>query len=129
VNRKIESALFELTSAVIESRAARRVVERHTRVDEPLVIKSSAEFMAGYVPRSKEERVFDCIIETPIEGAYLAAIRTIGEWIFHNGGFALMTSVASEVANADTNDSGRRVNILDKQWDMIGSDERGWWVS
>jgi hypothetical protein len=114
-------ALAELVIQVIACRKARQEIRQSIGLKTDLKVVKASEF-AGRPLKTREESAVDHIIASPIEGAYLLAIRKIGERVFQQGGMARMHYVCDQVVNMDGTNPGLRASILDAHWNGIGCD-------
>jgi hypothetical protein len=79
---------------------------------------------------SPNDSAIDRIIEDPIEGAYLLAIRKLGERLFRLGGIDLMQDVAERVSVRSRRHPNYRGSIIDHHWDGVGDARIGqMWVA
>ncbi|WPO39207.1 hypothetical protein [Tardiphaga sp. 42S5] len=105
-------ALSTLTHAIVD--------ERQKRKNDPVRWKAitAAQIFEERV-ESHEEHLTDVILDHPVEGACLLAIRHLGNILNNAGGTDLMQDVLAAATLADNN--GQRISIINEHWNDIGS--------
>jgi hypothetical protein len=124
--KNIEKALCTLLSQIMRiDRAASKRAEGKP-IFSKLVLVSAAEI----VPITRRQSQIQRVVENPVRGACINAIRFLGERIFElTGDTHVMAEVCDHVAShSGGRHSQYRANIIVKTWDGIGctKDKIGW---
>lgn len=113
--QQIEEALHALvTAAVSDTGYVSNLLTR----DGP---ESIGSIMARLDAMTPKQRTAADLIRRPVGEAVRRAIKTLGERLHEIGGQELMSDVLERVADRDPSRYGRRIDVMDKRFDGIGS--------
>lgn len=112
---RIEAALHQTLTAIHEADA-------NARPREPISARDSAEL---WIAKLKEftslQREVDDLLDRPVAEALRQKVRLYGERLHEIGGVSLMQEVLYRVAERDPVNQHRRIGIMDKRWNGVGS--------
>lgn len=118
--QQVEAALDALLTAILAM--------REESVRPPRGPVQAGTLAVEYVHRLESwtpaQRAAERLLSRPVNIALRDAVRTLGVRLHEMGGVKLMTDACYRVAEADPSTTGRRLSVVDAQWDGIGD-----WIS
>lgn len=114
----IKAALTTLIDACMDHRRAGSPGSRRSL--------EAVSFADIVLSETRAQDIAEGIISDPLGESYRRSVRSLGKRLFELGGLNAMQDAADEVANArGEGQFSARVDIMDKRWDGIGTDEGG----